>query len=351
MTIPLHAVLRTCFAALAVLLLTSFSAPAHAQQPWHESTATKDLYAKAKAEATVVLWGTNPREVDWIPAAFAKRFPGIEVKAVGDNNVTTTAIAEARAGRHQVDVFWHSFAGVAPLLERDLIAPADWAMFGVDGGNIFADQKLAVTNTMVYVFMYNTKLADQALLPKTWRDTLNPALKDKMVASDFLLPRLSGALSYSLGQETAMNLARDFRDKAGLLLTRAPRQPMVASGERIYSLAELDQQVRLWKSEGLPVDYVVPEPITSSHFLVSVMAKAPRPNAARLLAGWLASDEGKAAREQAILTTDYRPNTKSAIGQALRATGKTIHFDDISQAAERNKLFKEAGDIISGQVK
>jgi len=335
----------------AIVLAAVFTVSAEAQQPWRESAAAKTLYERAKGEGTVVMWGTNVREVDWIPKAFSQSFPGIDVKVVGDNNISTTAIAEARAGRHQVDVFWHSLAGIAPLLERDLVEPIDWSMFGVAADNTFADKKLGVTNTMVFAFMYNTKLADPKLLPKKWSDVLNPSLKDKMVVSDFLIPRLTGALVFSLGHPDAMKFARSLRDDMGLLLTRAPRQPIIASGERIYSLVELDQQVRLWKSEGLPVDYVVPEPVTAAQFVAAAMAKAPHPNAARLLAGWLASEEGKGAREQAIFTADYRPNSKSAIGRKLLATGVKIHFDDLSQVADRNKYFKEAGDIISGQVR
>lgn len=346
-----HAPTSGALIAGALIVAAAFAAPVQAQQPWYETAAVKALYEKAKVEGSVVMWGTNIREVDWIPKAFAQRFGNIEVKVVGDNNIATTAIAEARAGRHQVDVYWHSLAGTAPLLERNLIEPIDWAMFGVTPDNIFADQKIAVTNTMVYSFMYNTKLADPKLLPKKWTDVLDPALKDKMVVSDFLIPRLTGALVFSLGHGEAMKLARALRDDQGLLLTRAPRQPIVAAGERSYSLAELDQQVRLWKAEGLPVDYVVPEPVTASQFVASVMAKAPHPNAARLLAGWLTSEEGKAAREAAIFTADYRPNTKSPIGQRLLATGVKVHFDDLSQVADRNKYFKEAGDIFTGQAR
>jgi len=336
-------------AAFAALLLLG-PLPARAQG-WADAPAAKELYAKAKAEGEVVFWGTQAREVDWIPQAFAKVFPGIAVKVVGDNNITTTAIAEARAGRNQLDVFWHSLTGVAALLDRDLVAANDWKMFGVSPENTEAQGKLGFTNNIVYAFMYNEKKADKALLPKTWNDVLKPELKDKMVASEFLMPRLSGALVFSMGHDEAMNFARGLRDKAGLLMTRAPREPIVQSGERTYSVAELDQQVRLWKSEGLDVGYVIPEPVTASQFVAAVMTKAPHPNAARLLAGWLASDQGKAAREQAIFTADYRPGSKSAIAKPLLDSGVKIHFDDIKQVEQRNKYFKEAADILSGQMR
>lgn len=341
---------RRALGWLAMLGVAFTPAAARAQARWQDSQAVKELYEKAKAEGTVTFWGTQLREVQWIPKAFAAEFPGIDVKAVGDNNIATTAIAEARGGRHQVDVFWHSLSGTAPLVERDLIARTSWSDFGVAGANTFADGRLGMTNTMVYAFMYNTKLADRSLLPKTWADVLDPRLKGKMVVSDFLVPRLTGSLVFSMGEDKAKSVARSVRDKMDVLLTRAPREPIVQAGERTYSMVELDQQVRLWMSEGLSVDYVVPEPVTASQFVASVLSKAPHPNAARLLAGWLASDEGKAAREKAIFTADYRPGSKSPLAQKLLATGVSINFDDLSQVGERNRYFKEMAEIVSGQT-
>ena len=66
-------------AAWLVLLAVFLPAAATAQVAWHETPAIKTLYEKAKQETTVVLWGTQAREVDWVPAAFAKLFPRIEV--------------------------------------------------------------------------------------------------------------------------------------------------------------------------------------------------------------------------------------------------------------------------------
>ena len=69
---------------------------AHAQ--WSATPAVKALYEEAKKEGQVVVWGTAAREIDWLPKAFAAVFPGIDVKVMADNNITTKAIAEARAG-------------------------------------------------------------------------------------------------------------------------------------------------------------------------------------------------------------------------------------------------------------
>jgi ABC-type Fe3+ transport system substrate-binding protein len=336
---------------IAGLLAAAIALPAAAQGTWMQSPAVKALHDKAKAEGEVVFWGTAPREVDWIPAAFAKAFPGVTVKATGDNNIATTALAEARANRNQVDVFWHGLAGAAPLLDRQLIAKTDWSVFGVTPDNTAADGRLGYTNNVVYAFMYNDRKADKALLPKSWADLRNPGLKDKMAASEFLLPRITGGIAIVQGRETAMTWARGLRDEMGVMVTRAPREPMLQAGERLYSIVELDQQVRLWKADGLDVGYVVPEPIIAAQFVAAVMAKAPHPAGATLLAGWLASSEGKAAREAAILTADYRPGSTSPIAAKLFATGAKINFDDLSQVETRTKFFREAAEILSGQMR
>ena len=54
----------------------------------------KDLYEAAKKEGQVIVWGTQRREVEWIPAAFGKLFPGIDVQFLGDNDIAVKAIAE-----------------------------------------------------------------------------------------------------------------------------------------------------------------------------------------------------------------------------------------------------------------
>src|SRR5262249_12866199 len=104
-----------CAAAIAVTLLAG---RAGAQS--FDDGKIKELYAAAKKEGQVIIWGTQRREVEWIPSAFAKVFPGIEVQFLGDNDIAVKAIAEARAGRHQVDVYQNSLTGTLPVVQRDL---------------------------------------------------------------------------------------------------------------------------------------------------------------------------------------------------------------------------------------
>ena len=64
---------------------------------------------------------------------------------------------------------------------------------------------------------------------------------------------------------------------------------------------------------------VVPQPVVVGQFGATIMKNAPHPNAARLLAGFLASPEGKAARLQATSQADYGPTSDNEFAKALHS--------------------------------
>jgi iron(III) transport system substrate-binding protein len=311
----------------------------------------KELYAAAKTEGQVIIWGTQRREVEWIPAAFGKVFPGIDVQFLGDNDIAVKAIAEARAGRHQVDVFQSSLTGTLPVVQRDILAPVDWSPFGIDTRNIAFDGKMAYTSSIVYTVAYNNKLAKETDAPKNWSDSLDERYRAKGVSSTFLLPRLIGGLGLAWGEDKAMQFARDIVAKMNLLLTRAPRESLLQSGERVYAFGEIDSLIRSVAAEGLPVSQVVPEPVVVGQFGVTIMKSAPHPNAARLLAGFLATAEGKAARLQATSQADYGPTSDNELAKQLHSGKLQVVWDTPDNMAAREALFGRVAAILTGQVR
>ena len=308
-----------------------------------------ELYAAAKKEGQVIIWGTQRREVEWIPAAFGKLFSGIDVQFLGDNDIAVKAIAEARAGRHQVDVYQNSLTGTLPLVQRDLLANIDWSLFGIDNRNIAFDGKMAYTSNIVYTVAYNNKLAKDADAPKNWIDILDERYKGKGASSTFLLPRLIGALGLAWGDDKALQFARDIVAKTNLLLTRAPRESLLQSGERVYAFGEIDSLIRAVAAEGLPVSQVVPQPVVVGQFGATIMKNAPHPNAARLLAGFLASPEGKAARLEATSQADYGPTSDNEFAKALHSGAMQVVWDRPDNMAAREALFGRAAAILTGQ--
>jgi iron(III) transport system substrate-binding protein len=337
---------RVTSAIISCVLVSLAAGSAHAQSldsPKVQelyAAAKQELYAAAKKDGQVIVWGTQRREVEWIPAAFGKHFPGIDVQFLGDNDIAVKAIAEARAGRHQLDVYQSSLTGTLPVVQRDLLAPVDWSLFGFDKRNLAFDGKMAYTSNIVYTVAYNNKLAKESDAPKQWQDILDERYKGKGASSTFLLPRLIGGLGLAWGGDKALQFARDIVAKMNLLLTRAPRESLLQSGERVYAFGE-----------GLPVSQVVPQPVVVGQFGVTVMKNAPHPNAALLLAGFLASPEGKAARLAATSQADYGPTSDNPLAKELHSGKLQVVWDTPDNMAAREALFGRAAAILTGQAR
>ena len=335
---------RAMLWAIGVTLLAT-----PAQAAWQDSPEIKALYEKAKAEGSVAVWGTTGGAVDWIPKAFSAIFPGIDVQFHGDNDIATKAISEARAGRHQVDVYLHSLTGTLPLVQRDLIAMIDWASFGLSKDQITFGGKAAYTYNIAYTVAYNSERVKPDEVPTKWAEVTDPKYKGKTVSSLFLLPRLVGALSLTWGKEKAIQYARDVTVTNATLLTRAPREPIITSGERLYGVGEIDSQVMRWQKSGMKIAWVIPEPVVLGQFDVAILAKAPHPNAARLLAGWLVSPDGKKAQENAVLTNNFGPTGTLDIAKKMQAKQVEVIYDTVELMEQRERAIAEMGPIVSGQ--
>ena len=333
---------------------TALAASPALAQKWKDDPQVKALYAKAKAEGEVNLWGPTRLGMDWIQGELDKVFPGIKIKMTPDLAATTKIIAEARAGKHSVDAYSFALGYFVPLVQRDLMAKVDYAgLWGVDAKNTFFESKAAATHNLVYSFVYNDKLVKESELPKTWTDLLHPRWKNRLTASSFLLPNVCAYLALSWGEERATKLCRGFVNDVNALATRAPREAIISQGERHASIAEFTANAEVWRiQQGLPIRWSPMTPTMAAQFVIGALKNAPHPNAAQLLAGWLATDEGKLARERERYDVDVREGTPSALGKKLRAQlGGEILIEDTANMERRAVLSTRMSEIISGQRK
>jgi iron(III) transport system substrate-binding protein len=342
--------MRSMLAALAALAVVACLVPAPVRADWKDTPAVKALYEQAKKEGQVVIWGPSRRELEWIPAGFGKLFPGITVDFVGDNDVATRAIAEARGGRHAVDTFWNSVTATMPLIQRNLMAPVDWAPYGLGKEATAFDDKMAYAHTVAYVVAFEKGAVAPQDAPTDWAQLLEPRYRGKMVGSLFLLPRLVGGLSLAWGEARALQYARDLVRNTDFMLTKAPRETFLKSGERRLAAGEIDATFRRFIMEGQAFDFSIPEPIVLVQFGPTVLAKAPHPNAARLLAGYLASPEGKAERLSATGQIDYGLKSDAEIAKKIHSGQVKVVFDLPSNQKEREEVIRKAGPIIAGQA-
>ena len=340
---------RLVAAALFALVSAGAPAPAFAQVSWQDNSAVRALYEKAKAEGEVVIWGPVQAEVDWIQPEFSKRFPGIAVKGTGDLQAATKLIAEARADRHSVDVWQNSLGGMLEVQKRGLLAKVDWPQFGFEADRIaFGGEGLTIHN-FVYSTLYAKDFVKEADLPKTWDDLLDPKWKSRMVSQDFLFSRLMGFLALAWGEERTETWGRAMINDQKLLIVDSPRESFLKTGERVLAVGDSISQSFQYSDNGVPVGYTILDIVPAVQFVVSVMKDAPHPNAARLLAAWLGTDEGLSLREKAVHGFSIRSDSKSKIADEIRrAQSKTI-LEDVSTMAQRAEFYKKFSVLVRGQ--
>jgi iron(III) transport system substrate-binding protein len=339
---------RLLSAALAAAVLGLGAASAPAQERWQDRAAIRALYEKAKAEGEVVVWGPVQAEVDWIEGEFAKRFAGIKVKGTGDLQAATKLIAEARAGRHSVDLWQNSLGGMLEVQKRGLFAKIDWEPLGFGGDRIlFGGEGIAVHN-FIYSTLYAKDFVKAAELPKTWDDLLDPKWKGRMVSQDFLFPRLMGFLALDWGEERTEKWGRRMIGEQKLLIVNSPRESFLKTGERVLAVGDSINQSYQYSDSGVPTGYTILDIVPAVQFMVSVMKEAPHPNAARLLAAWFASDDGLAAREKLSHGFSIGPGSKSHIADEIRRAGAKTILEDLSTMGQRAELYKKFSVLARG---
>jgi hypothetical protein len=81
------------------------------------------------------------------------------------------------------------------------------------------------------------------------------------------------------------------------------------------------------------------------------MEKAPHASAARLLAGYLATPQGKAAAQAFNHEGDYRTGSDDPIAKQIYASGATVLPDRLDEMDKRDGLIGKVNQIIAGQAR
>jgi ABC-type Fe3+ transport system substrate-binding protein len=334
------------FRALTCAALAAFATSAALAADYKDNPAARALYDKARQERRVMIWAPTKGEVEWLDEAFGKVFPGVKVEFFGDNDVATRAITEARGGRFELDAMYNSVTATAPMMQRNLAATIDWSALGADKADTAFDGRMVFTNKSLYGTGF---IPGRIEGPAQWTELLDAKYRDKMVANVFLVPRLLGGLSLAWGFDKTMQYTRDLIGKTGLMLTKAPRETFLQSGERQIAVSEIESTYRRYIHDGVNYGVTLPEPIVITQFGVSVMDKAPRPNAARLLAGWLTTPEYRAIRAERTGQLSYEKDSANDVAKRIYSGAAQVVFDLPSNSAQREEAIRKFGPVVAGQ--
>lgn len=289
---------------------------------------SQELYPKAKQEGNLIVYSVwDVEHLRVITDAFMKRYPGIKATYWQGRNpeIVTRVLTEFQGGQASFDIVLSDNAppviraagGIAPYetVQKDVL--------------YLHDPTLPTVSLQIQALAYNTRKMKPADLPKSWEDVANPKYKGMIALDD---PMRAGPLSSMLsGLKTQWNDEARFTNfLKGLKALNVPVHKstsamfrLVISGEYNICMPALLHDVMEETHKGTPVGYVKSVPPVVFPRQAGLYAKAPNPNAGKLFAEWLISDEGQRTIDSIGRETsrnDFKSKTSidSAYGKGVK---------------------------------
>lgn len=276
-----------------VLTLAPIGAAAQADRPWLD----KALLEAAKKEQgpLIVYSSTNERE----GLALFKIFTdatGIQVEYVrASDSVLMSRIAiEARAGQSSFDLLHTTTVNKLPTQILAQFDPPEAKNIAPEARD--KDRRWYGIYANYNVPAYNTQHVKPEDLPKTYEEFATRKQWAGKVAIDGTDNEWLKAMFQHFGEAGATKLIKDMVTNLKPVITdgHLALARSVGSGEywvSINNYANLSLNVKIG---GSPIDYWVMDPVALFFGQVGISAKSTRPNAARLAANFVLSQEAQA---------------------------------------------------------
>jgi ABC-type Fe3+ transport system substrate-binding protein len=268
-----------------------------------------ELYAKAKLEQTLALYGAGPTGSHdrWI-RDFEQRFPGIAVTLTGGlSNGLNRRIEQQLAGKRMVTdlaIFqtiqdfgrWKK-AGALLLFKPEGSEAIDPAYKDEDG----AFTAVSV-NTVVYA--YNSARVSAAEVPRSALDFLKPRFAGALITTDPTEDDAGLSAFNVIVQKYGWDYMDRYMAQKPVFVTsgHAAVSNAIAAGEKLATFDSTSTTPRL-KAQGKPIEPVFSQVDPTPVFLVgaAIFKDAPHPNAAKLYLTWYL------AKEQQSRTGTFSP--------------------------------------------
>lgn len=327
------------------------------------------VLAAAKEEKGLVVRLSSPGKPETHAAlfeAFNQRF-GLSVQpdwAPANAPATNTrVITEAGSGRGSIDIIGLGSAeDVATLVSRDLVKSYPWVdVFGKELPGIQAavdsvlpdlkNQALPVLDA-VYGLAWNPMMIEEADLPKTTQDLLDPKWQGKIALNSAFLNPLP-VMSYIIGVDATQEFITKLLKNKPVLEQGTPAVSRAISvGQVPFGITTYHSALRTIQN-GVPQSFrLFDDYIFVFEGYAYVPENAPNVNTARLFLAWLVTEGGNVAQKFEAMPLISAPD--SAIGKiiadAQAATGSKIATPkSLEQIRASNIMRENIAKMISGQ--
>jgi ABC-type Fe3+ transport system substrate-binding protein len=285
---------------VGTVLLCCLPAVAHAQNGIGKNIdeITKLAMKEGKIRMASSL---QPDEEGLVLRGFKEKYPMIKVEhqlQIGGTETRQRILTEAIGGVVEYDL-----VDVIAEMRKDylksgvLAGPFNWRQLfpKVAESHFSPDGHFAGVAYGFHVFAYNPTLVPAERVPKKWDDCLDPYWKGKFVADT--RARIFANLSRAWGEEKTLDYVKKLKANQPIW-KRSPSEilPLVVAGEFPMVCGTFYQTAkRIWRRDPkAKLAVSIPNDVSTGIIeTLGIMKGSKSPNAALLLAGWLASSEGQ----------------------------------------------------------
>ena len=302
---------QAVLAGLATLIAASVQAQAPSLATYQGADRLERIIAAAKLEGELSIYTSTPvDDIKPLTDAFERKY-GIRTKVwrASSEKLLQRGVIEARAGRHDVDVFETNGPELEALVREKLLTPVlSPALPTLVPEATLAHRSWVGTRLLVFAIAYNTNLVRKADVPARYEGFLDARWKGKLGIeaedSDWF-----ATVSGLMGETSAQTLFRGIVAANGVSLRKGHTllANLVASGEVPLALTVYNYKAEQLKNRGAPIDWYVISPAIARVNGVGVATHAPHPNAALLWYEFEIGEEG----QRLLLARDFVPTSRS----------------------------------------
>lgn len=277
---------------------------APAASPQAAAAALEALIKAAKAEGELTYYSAQTENVPRrVSAAFQAKY-GINAKYVRFNSILLQQryATDADAGNFSADMLLNSGDAVTYAntgVQKGWFEPVSAANLPVITSGEFPARfnrnVTAIVQLSPWTIIYNTEKVKGADIPKDWPDLLNPKWKGQILFAD---PRSSDAYidhwALMMDKYGESFFAKLREQNMRMYASGVPATQALGAGEGSIQVPVVPPQFQGIKDKGAPLGIVVPETAVGveQHVTLTVRSKSKYPNAARLFANYVMSQEG-----------------------------------------------------------
>ena len=278
----------------AFLVWTVLHAFAHAAESDPRIAA---LIEGAKKEGKMIFYTSVETEfARALTSAFETKYPYIKTDIFRSSHerIFSRLNVERKTGSHNADVLSVGEFETYHMRKRGLLSPykSPFAAVYPDG---FKDPDGYWTDFYdnLIVTAYNTTRVKREELPKNYEDLLHPRWRRRMVL-DKNEDRWFANMLYLMGEKKGMEFMQALaKQEVAIRSGRSLITQLLAAGEFDLQIVAYWYRPHLLKKQGAPVDWIAMEPALVALHPISIIDRAPHPNAAKLFIDYVLSDEGQ----------------------------------------------------------